>query len=76
MVKFGRTFDCSVSQIFLRKIRRVLRFFRNFKESMESTRMVSSGGYEIELRNRVTQNDVTLQVTNSRIFIEIHFSSY
>ena len=28
--------------------------------------MVSSGGYEIELRNRVTQNDVTLQVTNSK----------
>ena len=32
--------------------------------------------YEIELRNRVTQNDVTLQVTNSKIFIEILPSSY
>ena len=32
--------------------------------------------YEIELRNRVTQNDVTLRVTNSKIFIEILLSSY
>ena len=32
--------------------------------------------YEIELRNRVTQNDVTLRVTNSEIFIEILLSSY
>ena len=30
--------------------------------------------YEIELRNRVTPNDVILRVTNSKIFIEIlHF---
>ena len=27
--------------------------------------------YEIELQNRVTQNDVTLQVTNSKMFTEI-----
>ena len=26
-------------------------------------------GYEIELQNRVTQNDVTFRVTNSKIFI-------
>ena len=32
--------------------------------------------YEIELRNRVTQNDVTLRVANSKIFIEILLSSY
>ena len=32
--------------------------------------------YKIELRNRVTQNDVTLQVTNSKDFIEIPLSSY
>ena len=33
-------------------------------------------GYEIELRNRVTQNDATFRVTNSNIFIEILLSSY
>ena len=27
--------------------------------------------FEIELRNRVTENDVTLRVTNSEIFMEI-----
>ena len=32
--------------------------------------------YEIELRNQVTQNDTTLPVTNSKIFIEIILSSY
>ena len=31
---------------------------------------------EIELQNRVTENNVTLQVTNSEIFIEILLSSY
>ena len=31
--------------------------------------------YKIELRNRVTQNDVTLRVTNSKTFIEILLSS-
>ena len=31
--------------------------------------------YKIELRNRVTQNDVTLWVTNSKTFIEILLSS-
>ena len=30
----------------------------------------------LELRNRVTQNDVTLQVTNSEIFIEALLSCY
>ena len=32
--------------------------------------------YEFELRNRVTQNDVTLRITNSKMFTEILFSSY
>ena len=32
--------------------------------------------YELELQDRVTQNDVTLWVTNSKIVIEILFSSY
>ena len=32
--------------------------------------------YETELQNRVTQNDVTLRVTNSKMFIEILLSSY
>ena len=32
--------------------------------------------YEIELRNRVTQNDVTLRVTNSKVFIESLLSNY
>ena len=32
--------------------------------------------HEIELRNRVTQNDVALRVGNSKIFIEILLSSY
>ena len=30
----------------------------------------------LELRNQVTQNDATLRVTNSEIFIEILLSSY
>ena len=30
----------------------------------------------LELRNRVTQNDVTLRETNSKIFGEILLSSY
>ena len=32
--------------------------------------------YKIKLGNRVTQNNVTLRVTNSNIFIEIFYSSY
>ena len=32
--------------------------------------------YEIELRNLATQNNTTLRVTNSKIFIEILLSSY
>ena len=30
----------------------------------------------LELRNRVSQNQVTFQVTNSKIFIEILLSTY
>ena len=32
--------------------------------------------YEIELQKRVSQNEVTFQVTNSKIFIEILLSTY
>ena len=32
--------------------------------------------YKIRLRNRVTQNDVILLVTNLNIFTEIRLSSY
>ena len=32
--------------------------------------------YEIQLRNRVTQNGTTLRVTNPEIFLEIPLSSY
>ena len=32
--------------------------------------------YEIELRNRTTQNDVTLRVTDSKIFKDSLLSSY
>ena len=32
--------------------------------------------YETELRNRITQNDVTLPVTNLKILTEILLSSY
>ena len=32
--------------------------------------------YEIELRNRVTQNDVTLRVTNSKLFITFLLHSF
>ena len=32
--------------------------------------------YEIEFRNQVKQNDVTLRVNNSKMFIEILPSSY
>ena len=32
--------------------------------------------YKIELQNRVTQSDVTLRVTNSKIFLETVLSSY
>ena len=39
-------------------------------------RVSEFSSYEIELRNRVTQNDVTLRVTNSKIFIETFLSSY
>ena len=32
--------------------------------------------YKIQLRNRVTQNNVTLRVGNSKNFVEILLSSY
>ena len=42
----------------------------------KSNRGSELASYEIELRNQVTQNDTTLPVTNSKIFIEIILSSY
>ena len=42
-----------------------------------STRTEKGGSevlsYKTELQNQVTQNDVTLRVTNSKVFIEIFF---
>ena len=40
------------------------------------SRGLEFSSYEIELPNRVTQNDVTLGVTNSKIFIGILILSY
>ena len=37
----------------------------------EKARGSEFSSYRIELRNRVTQNNVTLRVTNSNIFLEI-----
>ena len=39
-------------------------------------RALEFSSLEIDLRNRVTQNDVTLRVTNSETFIEILLLSY
>ena len=45
-----------------------------------STRPLNGGSefssYEIELQNQVTQNDVILWITNSKIFVDILLSSY
>ena len=40
---------------------------------------MTDGGWKfriLELRNQVMQNDITLQVTNSKMFIEILVWSY
>ena len=42
----------------------------------EKIRDLEFWSYEIELRERVTQNDVTVRVTNSKMFREILLSSY
>ena len=47
----------------------------NLLETLNSLR--EKKWFEIfELRNQVTQNDVTLRVTNSEIFIEVLLLSY
>ena len=43
---------------------------------LELNRGLEFSSHDIELRNRVKQNDVTLRVTNSEIFIVILLSSY
>ena len=43
---------------------------------VHAKRGLEFSSYEIELRNRVAQNEVTLRVTDSKIFIEILLSSY
>ena len=52
-------------------------FSKNSLVIYESLSIISKGlelsSYKIELRNRVTQNDVTLRVTDSKIFIEVLF---
>ena len=45
-------------------------FLRHKKTDIEFS------SYQIELGNRVTQNDVTLRVTITKMFIEILLSSY
>ena len=47
---------------------------RNVMLTDENSSEFSS--YEIEFRNQVKQNDVTLRVNNSKMFIEILLSSY
>ena len=42
---------------------------------IQDKRRSEFSSYTIDLRNRFTQNDVTLRVTNLKIFIEILLSS-
>ena len=44
-------------------------------KTIHANRGLDFSDYKIELRNRVTQNAVTLWVTNSKIFMEILLSS-
>ena len=58
---------------------RFLQFYTRratFKDVSRFGRGSEFSSHEIELRNRVTQSDATLRVTNLKIFIEIHLSSY
>ena len=48
----------------------------NSKSLMSFRRGSEFSSYEIELQKRVSQNEVTFQVTNSKIFIEILLSTY
>ena len=55
---------------------RVLLCFKVVLVLFKKKRGSEFSSYKIELRNRVTQNDVILRVTNSKMFIEILLSSY
>ena len=44
---------------------------QNLSARVRSARCSEFSSYEIELQNRVTQNDVTLRVTNWKTFIQI-----
>ena len=48
----------------------------NMASKIKIERGSEFSSYENELQNRVTQNDVTLRVTNWKSFIEILLSSY
>ena len=49
---------------------------KKFRPPFDVPGVSEFSSYEIELQNRVKQNDVALRVTNSEIFIEILLSSY
>ena len=53
----------------------------NYKKIVLKQNLINKWGsefssYKIDLRNRVTQNDITLPVVHSKIFIEIIFWSH
>ena len=53
--------------------------FYSFAEVILKSKCTGSSefsNHETELQNRITQNEVTLPVTNSKIFAEILLSSY
>ena len=53
-----------------------LRLWGGYFIYFEFTRSLEFSGYKIELQDRVTLNDITLWVINSKMFIEILLSSY
>ena len=50
--------------------------FLKTKQTFTMNEKTNLSSYELELQNRVTQNNITLRVTNSKIFIKILLSSY
>ena len=61
----------------------IFNIFYNFKKFLTIFNSSSDynwgsefSSYKIKLWNRVTQNDVAIRVTNSKIFVEILLSSY
>ena len=50
--------------------------FLKTKQTFTMNKKTNLSSYELELQNRVTQNNITLRVTNSKIFIKILLSSY